>query len=102
MGGEFDGSGQLGRQRHQADAALGGLEEPVEDSNIGSEQKLWRMDAAATNKNCAVMCAAWGERRKRAMAAISSAWVILLPSGIFETICCSFSSGFGKLLSHSR
>jgi len=73
------------------------------------EERGFRVSSGAVEVNVATideqkLCGDMGglaERRKRAMAAISSACVIRLPSGIFETICCSFSSGFGRLLSHS-
>src|SRR5439155_854407 len=38
------------------------------------------------------------EMRNKTMAAISSGCVIRLPKGIFETMCLSFSSGFGNVL----
>jgi len=43
---ELGGSGQLGCQRHEAYLALGGLEEPIKDGDVGSEKVLWRVDAA--------------------------------------------------------
>ncbi len=35
VGGQFCCARQLGSQRHQADMALGGFKEPVEDGHVG-------------------------------------------------------------------
>ena len=46
VGGEFGCAGQLGSEGHEADVAFGGVEEAVEDGDVGREKMLGRVDAA--------------------------------------------------------
>ena len=46
VGGEFDGAGQFGRQRHQAHMSMGCVEEAIEGGDVWGEKMFGRLHAA--------------------------------------------------------
>jgi hypothetical protein len=64
--GQLNRAGQLGRQRHQPDVALGGLEKSVEGGNVGRQQVFcWLHPALGVRKKRAFQMNAEGPRLPR-------------------------------------